>query len=269
MGGQGRLTDRVLDPALLDEVMRLAEAAGERILCIYEAGCPVEEKADHSPVTIADQEAEAIILPALAHLLPGAPIVSEEKMAAGDRPVVGARFWLVDPLDGTKEFVNQIGEFTVNIALVEAGRPILGVVHIPVAGETFASAGPGTAVRRMRNGAVQPIAARTPGADGLVVLVSRFHGDERSLEAFLKERIAARGETVKARKTAGGAIKLCLIAAGEADLYPRLGPTMEWDTAAGHAILQAAGGAVETLDGTPLRYGKPGFRNPDFVARGR
>ena len=257
------------DPALLHEVMRLAETAGERILCIYETGCPVEEKADHSPVTIADREAEAIILPALARLLPGVPIVSEERMAAGDRPVVGARFWLVDPLDGTKEFINRIGEFTVNIGLIEAGRPVLGVVHIPVAGETYASAGPGPAVRRSRSGAERPVAARTPGADGLVVLVSRFHRNERRLEAFLNERTAASGETVKARKVAGSAIKLCLIAAGEADLYPRLGPTMEWDTAAGHAILLAAGGAVETLDGAPLGYGKPGFVNPDFVARGR
>lgn len=257
------------DPALLHEVVRLAEAAGDRILRIYETGCPVEEKADRSPVTIADREAEALILPSLARLLPGVPIVSEERMAAGDRPVVGARFWLVDPLDGTKEFVNHIGEFTVNIGLVEAGRPILGVVHIPVAGETFASAGPGTAVRRTRSGAERPVAARAPGADGLVVLVSRFHANERRLEAFLKKRLAARGETVKARNTAGGAIKFCLIAAGEADLYPRLGPTMEWDTAAGHAVLLAAGGAVETLDGAPLGYGKPGFLNPDFVARGR
>ena len=257
------------DPALLHDVMRLAEAAGERILRIYKTGCPVEEKADHSPVTIADREAEALILPSLARLLPGVPIVSEERMAAGDRPMVGARFWLVDPLDGTKEFINRIEEFTVNIGLVEAGRPVLGVVHVPVAGETFASAGQGTAVRRTRSGAERPIAARAPGAEGLVVLVSRFHEDKPRLEAFLKERIAARGETVKARKTAGSAIKLCLIAAGEADLYPRLGPTMEWDTAAGHAILLAAGGAVETLDGAPLGYGKPGFLNPDFVARGR
>lgn len=257
------------DPALLDEVVRLTEAAGERILRIYETGCPVEEKADRSPVTIADRQAEAIILPALARLLPGVPIVSEERMAAGDRPAVGARFWLVDPLDGTKEFVNRIGEFTVNIAFIEAGRPILGVVHVPVAGETFASAGPGTAVRRARSGVARPIAARAPSADGLVILVSRFHANERRLETFLKERLAARGQTVKARKTAGGAIKFCLIAAGEADLYPRLGPTMEWDTAAGDAILSAAGGAVETLDGTPLRYGKPDFRNGYFVARGR
>ncbi|HLI11133.1 MAG TPA: 3'(2'),5'-bisphosphate nucleotidase CysQ [Alphaproteobacteria bacterium] len=257
------------EAGFLDDVIRLAERAGERILALYEAGCPVEEKPDHTPVTAADREAEAIILPGLARLTPEIPVVSEEAMAAGARPAVGERFWLVDPLDGTKEFIRRVGEFTVNIALVESGRPVLGVVHAPVTGETYAAAGPGTAQHRRRGAKPRPIAARTPAPDGLVVLVSRFHANAAKLDDYIAQKLTARGRRVKERRTAGSALKFCLIAAGEADLYPRFGPTMEWDTAAGHALLLAAGGRVETLAGEPLRYGKPDFLNPDFVAGGR
>lgn len=255
--------------ALLDEVVRLAEAAGKHILSIYHSAFTVERKSDASPVTAADREAEDVILPRLAKLTPHIPIVSEEAMAAGDRPKVENKFWLVDPLDGTKEFVNRIGEFTVNIALVENGAPILGVVHVPVSGESFAGAGPGSATRRARGGEPRRIEARAPSTDGLVVLTSRFHADTTKLDAFLDTYLSARAQHIQERKAAGSALKFCLIAAGEADLYPRLGPTMEWDTAAGHAVILAAGGAVETLDGAPLRYGKPDFRNTDFLVRGR
>jgi 3'(2'), 5'-bisphosphate nucleotidase len=255
--------------ALLEDVAHLAEAAGARILEIYETPFTVERKSDASPVTAADREAEALIAQGLSALAPGIPIVAEEAMARGSRPAVADRFWLVDPLDGTKEFVNRIGDFTVNIALIEAGTPVLGVVHAPVSGESFAAAGPGTATRRKKGGAVNSIAARTPPADGLVVLTSRFHADPRKLDAFLDEWIATHGQKVKERKIAGSALKFCLIAAGEADLYPRLGPTMEWDTAAGHALVLAAGGAIETLEGNPLRYGKPDFLNSGFIVRGR
>jgi 3'(2'), 5'-bisphosphate nucleotidase len=254
---------------LLESVTRLAETAGARILEIYGAGFAVEAKADASPVTAADREAEALILPVLRRLTPDIPIVSEEAVSTDGAPAIGARFWLVDPLDGTKEFVNRIGEFTVNIALIENGTPILGVVHVPVTGESYAGGGPGSATRQRKGAAPQPIAARTPPADGLVVLTSRFHADSAKLDAFLERHLGARGQRVKERRAAGSSLKFCLIAAGEADFYPRLGPTMEWDTAAGHAVVLAAGGAVETLDGASLRYGKPSLRNGEFVVRGR
>ncbi|MFI4985924.1 MAG: 3'(2'),5'-bisphosphate nucleotidase CysQ [Alphaproteobacteria bacterium] len=255
--------------ALLGEVVRIAVEAGERILAIYRTGFAVERKADASPVTAADREAEALILRHLAALTPDIPAVAEEAMAAGQKCTAGERFWLVDPLDGTKEFVNRIGEFTVNIALVEAGLPTLGVVHLPVPGTSYAGAGPGTAAKYDKSGAAHPIAARAPESDGLVMLTSRFHGDDAKLAAFLASYLGGRGETVKAQKTAGSALKFGLIAEGEADFYPRLGPTMEWDTAAGHAVVVAAGGRLETLEGAPLRYGKPEFRNGGFVVRGK
>jgi len=254
---------------LLAEVVRLAATAGERIMALYRAGCTVERKADASPVTAADREAEAIILARLAVLTPDIPILSEEDCAAGKTPAHGPRFWLVDPLDGTKEFTAGIGEFTVNIALVEHGAPVLGVVHLPVPGETYAATVPGTATQRAKSGRTRPIAARIPAPDGHVMLTSRFHVDEARLAAFLEGYLARTGERIKGRATAGSALKFCLIAAGEADFYPRLGPTMEWDTAAGHAVVLAAGGRVETLEGGPLRYGKPDIRNSDFIVRGR
>ena len=254
---------------LLDDVVRLAEKAGAKILEIYETTFEVDHKSDASPVTAADREAEALILAGLARLTPEIPIIAEEAMSAGQQPAIGDRFWLVDPLDGTREFTNRIGEFTVNIALIVGDMPVLGVVHVPVSGESFTGAGPGTAARRKKGGVSEPIEARTPPFDGLVVLTSRFHADKRKLDAFLQERIAVAGQKVRERRAAGSALKFCMIAAGEADFYPRLGPTMEWDTAAGHALVLAAGGAVETLDGKPLRYRKPGFLNPDFIVRGR
>jgi len=250
-------------------VTRSAERAGRRILELYESGCSVERKPDASPVTEADRAAEAIILPELAALAPDIPIVAEESVAAGPVPAVEGRFWLVDALDGTKEFIARAGEFTVNIALIEAGRPVLGIVHIPLWGDTYAGWAPGQAVRQRQGESEKPIAARAPDPQALILLASRSHGNEPRLAAFLDERVTRRGGRIAERRTAGSSLKFCLIAAGEADLYPRLGPTMEWDTAAGQAVLEAAGGHVETLDGAPLRYGKPDFRNPEFVARGR
>jgi 3'(2'), 5'-bisphosphate nucleotidase len=173
------------------------------------------------------------------------------------------RFWAIDPLDGTREFVARNGEFSVLIALVEEGRPVLGVVHGPAVGLTYAACGPGTATRRRRGGAPEPIHARTPPPDGLVVIHSRSHENSRRLAEFLQEY------PVRERKSCGSALKFGVIAAGEADLYPRFGTTMEWDTAAGQAVLEAAGGRVETLAGVPLGYGKPGFKNDGFLAWGR
>jgi 3'(2'), 5'-bisphosphate nucleotidase len=182
----------------------------------------------------------------------------DERAAAKETaiPPCCDRFWAIDPLDGTREFIARSGEFAVLIALVEEGRPVLGVVHGPVVGLTYAACGPGTATRRRGDGAPELIHARAP-EDGLVVIHSRSHGE------FLE------GYPVRARKSCGSALKFGVIAAGEADLYPRFGTTMEWDTAAGQAILEAAGGSVETLAGTPLTYGKPGFKNDGFLAWGR
>jgi 3'(2'), 5'-bisphosphate nucleotidase len=263
-------TDRRIrvDAALLREVEAIAERAGEVILEFYRGACAVRAKPDASPVTAADEAAERVILPALAALTPDMPIVSEEAAAAGAVPVVSGPgnpsrcFWLVDPLDGTKEFLRRNGEFTVNIALIEEGRPILGVVHVPALGTTYGGLVPEGTAHVRRGGTTRPIAVRTPPADGVIVLASRSHADSDALDAFLAD------ERVAGRQIAGSALKFCLVAEGIADLYPRLGRTMEWDTAAGHAVLVAAGGRVTTLDGAELGYGKPGLDNPHFVARG-
>ncbi len=189
------------------------------------------------------------------------PVAAEEAVAAGRLPALGRRFWLVDPLDGTKEFIGRNGEFTVNIALVEDGEPVLGTVFAPAIERLFLGAsGVGAFVEE--DGHRRPIRCRAVAPAGLTVVASRSHGDAAALDAFLG------GRRVAALTNAGSSLKLCLVAAGEADLYPRLGRTMEWDIAAGHAVLAAAGGRVLTLAGEPLRYGKPGLDNPHFVASG-
>ncbi len=247
----------------LPEIRRLAEAAGRATLRIYEGEVEAVLKQDGSPVTAADAAAEAVILPALRALTPDIPVVSEEEAAAGLAPdTVGRRFWLVDPLDGTKEFIKRNGEFTVNIALIEDGVPVLGVVHVQVTGETYAAAGPGSASLSVGGAEPRAIAIRPRPAAGATIVASRSHGDDAALEAFLGDTVVAE------RRPAGSSVKFCLVARGDADLYPRLGPTMEWDTAAGHAVLLGAGGTVSTLDGAPLAYGKPSYRNPHFVAKG-
>jgi 3'(2'), 5'-bisphosphate nucleotidase len=240
-----------------------ARRAGDAIMEIYASDFAVGRKADASPVTLADQHAEAIILAALAGTAPAVPMVAEEHCEAHGLPSAAAElFWLVDPLDGTKEFISRNGEFTVNIALIERGEPVLGVVHVPALGVTYAGAGPGSA-RRWRGGAAaEKIAARLPPPDGLVVVHSRSHRNDEKFAAYLV------GKAVAEKRVCGSSVKFCQLASGEADLYPRFGPTMEWDTAAGHAVLIAAGGSVTTLDGAPFRYGKEGFRNPGFIARG-
>jgi 3'(2'), 5'-bisphosphate nucleotidase len=247
--------------ALLAAIRPIAEEAGRATLAFYGDKSGVREKADGSPVTLADEAAEAVILPALRALTPDIPVVSEEEAAQGLAPTsVGARFWLVDPLDGTKEFLSGNGEFTVNIALIEDGRPVLGVVVAPALGETYAGAA-GEAFLADAQGE-RRILCRRPPEDGVTVVGSRSHGDATAMEAFLD------GRKVAAFRAAGSSLKLCLIARAEADLYPRLGTTMEWDIAAGHAVLAAAGGGVSTLDGAPFTYGKQDFRNPHFVAFG-
>ncbi len=270
------------DTELLATLRTLALAAGAEVMAVYATPFAVQGKADDSPVTEADRRAEAVILAGLRALRPALPIVAEEEMAAGKAPTLadGApAFWLVDPLDGTREFVQRNGEFTVNIALIRHGRPVLGVVLAPAAtacdGQPAGGAVNGGFPGRLWSGAQglgawvedaagrRPIACRTVPAAGLSVLASRSHGDEAALQAFLA------GRQVASLATAGSSLKLCLIAEGRADLYPRLGRTMEWDIAAGHAVLAAAGGSVCRMDdGSPLAYGKPGFENPHFVASG-
>lgn len=256
-----------MNPSLqfLLEVERIARRAGDVVSRIYAADFGVTTKADATPVTEADQEAEAVILAGLAQLSPDVPVVAEESTAAGRVPEVLAdagRFWLVDPLDGTKEFISRNGEFTVNIALIEAGEPVLGVVLAPALGVLYAG-GRGLGGFRVDDNGRRALQCRRAPAEGLAVVASRSHGDERALDAFLA------GHRIASRVNAGSSLKLCLVAEGRADLYPRLGRTMEWDIAAGHAVLLAAGGSLCRIDdGQPLRYGKPGFENPFFVARG-
>lgn len=247
---------------LLPALEAVARQAGTVILDVYAKDFAVESKADESPVTEADRRAEALILPALADLAPGIPVVAEEQAAAGRVPAVGsAPFWLVDPLDGTKEFIKRSGEFTVNIGLIVGGVPVVGVVFAPASGWLWSAAGEATAVgpdgeRRILT--CRPIPEAEP-----VVLASRSHGSAEALDRFL----ATLHRPSVAR--AGSSLKFCRIAEGVADFYPRFGPTSEWDTAAGHAVLIAAGGSVTSPDGTPLTYGKPGFLNSDgFLAQG-
>ena len=247
--------------ALLDELIPVVRAAGDVVMAVYGTDFAVRGKDDASPVTEADERAEALIVPALEQLLPGVPVVAEEAVAAGRVPQVGERFWLVDPLDGTKEFINRNGEFTVNVALIEAGQPILGVVLAPALGQLYAGARGAGAFVEDANGR-RPIQVRAEPEEGLTVVDSRSHGDADALARFLE------GRHVAETRSAGSSLKICLVACGEADVYPRLGRTMEWDIAAGHAVLAAAGGRLVGVDGAPLGYGKPGFDNPHFAAWG-
>ncbi|HEX5688148.1 MAG TPA: 3'(2'),5'-bisphosphate nucleotidase CysQ [Ideonella sp.] len=248
--------------ALLEQLTPLMRDAGQVIMDIYATDFDVTKKGDESPVTQADQKAETVILAGLAKIAPGIPVVAEEAVAAGNIPDVSDRFFLVDPLDGTKEFISRNGEFTVNIALVEHGKPVLGLVYAPAIGRMFTGAAGVGAWVEDKDGK-RAIRCRAVPAEGLTVVASRSHGDETALDAFLG------GRKVASRTNAGSSLKLCLVAAGEADLYPRLGRTMEWDIAAGDAVLRAAGGRVTVVaDGADLRYGKPGFDNPHFAASG-
>lgn len=252
------------------ELIRLALDAGRAVLEVYETQTAHRLKDDATPVTEADTAAEAVILAGLRRIAPDIPVISEEATAAGKEPLAGSRFILVDPLDGTKEFLSRNGEFTINIALIEGGEPVAGVVYAPALHRLFwGEIGRGAAEARIAPGDSptacewKPIRVRRRPKSGLKVVASRSHRDART-ERWLADIDV--GEVV----SAGSSLKFCLLAAGEADLYPRFGRTMEWDTAAGHAVLAAAGGRVETEDGAPLTYGKRqrGFDNPGFIATG-
>jgi 3'(2'), 5'-bisphosphate nucleotidase len=248
----------------------LALAAGREIMTIYANPVIARAKSDLTPVTEADEAAERIILAGLRRFDPAIPVISEEASAAGVMPDVAECFYLVDPLDGTKEFLSRNGEFTVNIAIIEKAAPVAGIVLAPALGRIFCGE-PGLGAFEARvhaemdaaSFAWQTLKARKASSQGPVVVASRSHRDERT-EAYLK--------CLRVQKlvSAGSSLKFCLLASGEADLYPRFGRTMEWDTAAGHAVLAAAGGHVEVESGEPLTYGKAGrgYDNPAFIARG-
>jgi 3'(2'),5'-bisphosphate nucleotidase len=247
----------------------MASEAGRVIMLIYSPALRVTAKADGSPVTDADTGSERAIRARLSGLMPDVPILAEESFAAGTGPMPG-RFFLVDPLDGTREFMSGSDEFTVNIALIEEGAPIAGCVYAPALNQMYL-AGAAAFRAELRPGEIPPrldamdaLATRAYPAQGLCAVASRSHMDAES-EALLQRL------PVIARKSAGSSLKFCLIAQGDSDIYPRLAPTMEWDTAAGQAVLTAAGGCVIGRDGSSLRYGKAdkGFRNDGFVAWGR
>lgn len=248
---------------LVRELRDIALKAGAAIMEIYTSDFDVRSKDDRSPVTDADERAENIIVPRLAELTPDIPIVAEESVSAGNIPdITGGTFWLVDPLDGTREFISRNGEFTVNIGLVEDSHPTMGVVYVPARRQMYTASGPGAVYIEEGSEGGKSIAARLPADDGVVAVASRSHRDAQTNE-FLETL------NIKDFTAAGSSLKFCLVAAGDADIYPRFGRTMEWDTAAGHAILAAAGGTVRTTEGDELRYGKNNFENPYFVARGR
>jgi 3'(2'), 5'-bisphosphate nucleotidase len=260
---------------LAEGLFPVALAAARVQMSYFTAGVEVERKADHSPVTAADRKSEEIILEALARLAPGVPVIAEEAASAGSIPDVShGAFFLVDPLDGTNGFTKGRPAFTINVALIEERRPAFGLVYAPAMSDFYVTLGPAevvnapldphTPARALGEAAAKPIRSRVPDPNALAALVSQSHLN-RATERFLE------GYDVIDRRAIASSIKFALIARGEADLYPRAGPTSEWDTAAGHAILTAAGGTVTRLDGTPLLYGNAArkFENPNFVAWGR
>lgn len=255
--------------AMLQSLIYTAQRAGGAIMVVYATDFAVQAKADASPVTVADEAAEKIILADLAAIAPGVPVVAEEAVAAGKVPVIADRFFLVDPLDGTKEFIGRRDEFTVNVALIENGTPVLGVVYAPARHELFwgdVRAGKAGRIDADPDGTMpslgNAISVRAAPARGLTAVASRSHRTPET-DAFLANY------PITEFRSIGSSLKFCVVATGEADIYPRIGTTMEWDTAAGHAVLAAAGGSVTGLEGEPFTYGKPGFRNGNFVARGR
>jgi 3'(2'), 5'-bisphosphate nucleotidase len=248
---------------LLESVRRLAREAGAAIMAEYAGDIAVELKADESPLTAADEAAHRVIVAGLESLDPKLPVLSEE---SPETDLIGRRrwrdFWLVDPLDGTKEFIKRNGEFTVNIALISDHEPVLGVVFAPALDDMYSGISGVDAWRAHAGAETKPIRAATKAAQPLRVVGSRSHASPQ-----LARYVDALGEHVM--KPMGSSLKICLVAAGEADVYPRFGPTSEWDTAAAHAILVSAGGSMIDLDGRPLRYNtKADVLNPHFIAFG-
>jgi len=249
-----------LNQALLDEVVEISRRAGQAIMDVYRQGIEVTQKADDSPLTQADLASHYIITSALQQLSPDLPCLSEEAADIDFATRSGwSEYWLIDPLDGTKEFIKRNGEFTVNIALIRDHEPVLGVVHIPVSGETFSGSRTLGAQRISEQNETVTIRVRKPSAIPLVVVGSRSHANpviERYLQQLGEHELISMGSS----------LKFCVVAEGKADFYPRLGPTSEWDTAAAHAVVLGAGGKVVKLDGQPLRYNqKDSLLNPEFL----
>lgn len=258
------------DPALLTGLAEAALAAGSVVMRIRAEGFEAGRKADESPVTAADLASEALLRTRLERLLPGVPVVAEEAVSQGHGETPGNTFLLVDPLDGTREFIAERGEFTINIGLVEDGVPTVGVLYAPAIGRLYAGGFEGAFRAELHPGALaerdrwQPIACRTAPAGDLIAVASRSH-----LDADTEKLLATLD--IGQRVSCGSALKFGLLAEGLADIYPRLSPVSEWDVAAGHALLRAAGGSVTRPDGTPLPYGRTGagYIVPAFLARGR
>jgi 3'(2'), 5'-bisphosphate nucleotidase len=246
------------EKALLEALVVAARAAGAEILKLVEAGFEIETKQDQSPVTICDRAAEHIILEFIRQAAPGVPIIAEEEVSAGRIPAHDDTYFLVDPLDGTKEFIRGGNDYTVNIGLIAGGVPRLGVVYQPAVDRLWAGlVGEGAFVEA--DGERLPIHCR-PLGDQRAAVASKSHYNQ-STDDYLSEAIGLCDHV-----SVGSSLKFCIVAEGKADIYPRLSPTSEWDTAAGHAVLLAAGGRVDGLDGGPLQYGKPAFLNLGFCA---
>jgi 3'(2'), 5'-bisphosphate nucleotidase len=255
------MNERTDDKALVELAVRLAAAAAAEILGVQAAGFTVQHKADRSPVTLADKRAERIIVEGL-RAATNIPVIAEEEVAAGKITDPGAEYWLVDPLDGTREFAAGRPEFAVNIGLIRNRRAVLGAVANPAGGEIHYGI-VGVGAWKQSAAGVTPIAARPPPAEGLTVMASRhYQHDPKLAELLANYKIAA-------LTNIGSALKFLKLAEGLADFYPRLGRTMEWDTAAPQAVLEAAGGSTRTFDGETLLYGKPGFENPPFLCHGQ
>jgi 3'(2'), 5'-bisphosphate nucleotidase len=245
----------------IEVVKKIAKQAGAAIMKIYGTeDFSIEYKDDHSPLTAADKASHEVIIDGLQQAFPDIPVLSEEGASIPYHERKGwTHFWLVDPLDGTKEFVKRNGEFTVNIALIREGAPVLGVVYVPAQDKMYCGVVGSGATSIDSNGNVKKIHVRSPDMEkGLTVVMSRSH-PSAELEAYLKEIKVSEALPV------GSSLKLCVVSEGLADLYPRLGPTMEWDTAAGHAVVLAAGGQVETPEGEALSYNKESLLNPYFI----
>ena len=248
--------------ALLEDIISIGWQAANKILALYQESITFSNNADGSPLTQADLASHQLITKKLQLLVPDAVIISEENTGLENIPWKNHhQFWLVDPLDGTKEFINHNGEFTINIALIEAGQPILGIVCAPALNILYAGLKDHGAFKMDRLGVKIPITVMNTALEGLHVVGSRSHGDKAAMDTYLAK------QTIASFTSIGSSLKFCLIAEGRAHLYPRLGRTMEWDTAAGHAVLAAAGGEVIRLDGELLYYGKKGFENPHFIAK--
>jgi 3'(2'), 5'-bisphosphate nucleotidase len=244
--------------SLVDELGAAAREAGEAILTIVRRGFEVETKSDTSPVTEADRAAELVILAALARAAPGVPVIAEEEVAAGRIPAHDDTYFLVDPLDGTKEFIRGGDDYTVNIGLIERGQPKLGVVFAPATGRLHGGC-VGDGAWLDEGAGRRPIRTRERG-EKVTAVASKSHLNQATID-YLEAAVGACGYV-----SVGSSLKFCIVAEGQADIYPRAAPTSEWDTAAGHAVLLAAGGLVDGTDGSALRYGKPAFLNRAFVA---